>query len=58
MVWVIKELEILAQKTEIMPSNISDHNLVLWQLKSKQVGVKRWIINEDILDKMEIVEHL
>lgn len=58
MVWVTKELDILTQKIEIIPGSISDHNPVSWQLKNNNEEVKRWIINEDILDKMEIMEHV
>lgn len=58
MVCVSKELELLTQKIEIMPGNISDHSPILWQMKDNPKLVKRWIINKDILNKQEIVESL
>lgn len=46
MIWASKELELLAQKIEIMTANISDHNLLSWQIKDLE-KTRRWIINED-----------
>lgn len=58
MLWASKELDLLMQKIEIMPSNISDHNPLFWQMKEDIQGVKSWIINEGILDKQDIIENL
>lgn len=58
MVWVTKELELITKKIEIMTSSISDHNLILWQSLDNNDQRKRWIINQDLLDKQEIIENI
>lgn len=58
MVWVTKELELITKKIEIMTSSISDHNPILWQSLDNNDQRKRWIINEDLLDKQEIIENI
>lgn len=57
-IWVTKELDILTGKVEILPSDLSDHNSILWQMNGGIYGRRRWRLNEDILDNSEIVENL
>lgn len=57
-VWVTKELDTVTEKVEILSSSISDHNPILWQMKDGLQGFWKWRLNEDILDKSEIVNNL
>lgn len=54
MMWMTKELDLLTKKVEIMPGGLSDHNPILWNATEKYISERRWIINEEILDKKEI----
>lgn len=58
MLWATKELQLLTKKVEILTSSISDHNPIVWQLSDGTERRRRWILNEDLLDKQEIVEIL
>lgn len=41
-----------------MPGNVLDHNPLLWQTTDKAETLRRWILNEDLLDKQEIIDSL
>lgn len=46
MIWVSKKLEVLMSKTEILPKIISDHNPVLWSLRSEWKERLSWQISD------------
>lgn len=58
MLWMTKELDLLTEKVEIMLGQISDHIPILWKTIGKHETERRWIINEDTLDKKEILDSL
>lgn len=58
MVWISKELELLTNEVDILPRMLSDHSPIIWKMKDMQEMHKIWRINEDLLDRHEIVDQI
>lgn len=58
MIWISKELELYTNKVDILPRGISDHNPIIWKTKTIERNQKTWRINENQLDKQDLVDQL